>query len=62
MKRLLLTSAAALFATTAFAADPELIVFDWSGYEEEGFYPDYTAKHGDMRTFAFFGEEKGAFQ
>ena len=62
MKRLLLTSAAALFATTAFAADPELIVFDWSGYEEEGFYPDYTAKHGDIPTFAFFGEEEEAFQ
>ncbi|MEM9855116.1 MAG: extracellular solute-binding protein [Pseudomonadota bacterium] len=49
-------------ASAAFAADPELLVFDWSGFEEEGFYGAYLEKHGVAPSYAFFGEEEEAFQ
>ena len=51
-----------IVATSAFAADEELIVFDWSGYEDEGFFQKYIEQHGGSPTFAFFGEEEEAFQ
>lgn len=60
-----LTAAAALFLSTAIAAqaaDPELLVFDWSGFEEEGFFQEYIQKYGDNPSFTFFGEEEEAFQ
>lgn len=58
-----LGSAALLgLASTAFAADPDLLVFDWSGFEEEGFYVKYEEKHGIAPSYAFFGEEEEAFQ
>ncbi|MBY8975206.1 extracellular solute-binding protein [Rhodobacteraceae bacterium NNCM2] len=44
------------------AADPELVVFDWAGYEDPGFYPAYVEKHGDNPTYAYFGDEEEAFQ
>ncbi|MGB3278658.1 MAG: extracellular solute-binding protein [Pseudorhodobacter sp.] len=46
----------------ASAADPELTVFDWAGYEDPEFFTAYTEKHGDGPTFAFFGDEEEAFQ
>lgn len=52
----------AALATAVSAQDPDLLVFDWSGYEEEGFYQHYIDQHGDSPTFAFFGEEEEAFQ
>ena len=55
--------ATALFAaTTSFAADADLVVFDWAGYEDPEFFTTYTAKNGDAPTFAFFGDEEEAFQ
>lgn len=60
--RLLATAFAAVFATTAGAQDPELLVFDWSGFEDPNFFTAYTEKHGAQPTFAFFGEEEEAFQ
>ena len=50
-----------LAASAAIAGD-ELIVFDWSGYEDEGFFQAYIQKHGGPPTFAFFGDEEEAFQ
>jgi len=44
------------------AEDGELTVFDWSGYEDPAFHPDYVKKHGDSPTFTFFGDEEEAFQ
>jgi len=41
------TAVLAVSTTTAFAADPDLLVFDWSG---------------SGPTYAFFGEEEEAFQ
>ncbi len=60
--RLFGTAALAALATTATAQDSELLVFDWSGYEEEGFFIKYAEKHGQGPTYAFFGEEEEAFQ
>ncbi|MEZ5933518.1 MAG: extracellular solute-binding protein [Alphaproteobacteria bacterium] len=63
--RLLLSAAAAVLVITAGssrAADPDLVVFDWAGYEDPNFYQAYTEKYGDAPTFAFFGDEEEAFQ
>lgn len=51
-----------LAAGGAAAADPELTVFDWAGYEDPAFYQEFTDKYGDQPTFAFFGDEEEAFQ
>ena len=54
--------ATALSASVAAnAANDELVVFDWSGYETPEFHPDYSAKHGEP-TFTFFGDEDEAFE
>jgi spermidine/putrescine transport system substrate-binding protein len=52
----------ALTATPAVAADSEIIVFDWAGYEDPAFHEGFTEKHNDSPTFAFFGDEEEAFQ
>lgn len=62
LTKLLGTAALTLASTAAFAADPDLLVFDWSGYEEDGFFIKYAATHGAGPTYAFFGEEEEAFQ
>ena len=49
-------------ADAAKAADEDLVVFDWAGYEEPNFHQDYIAEHGESPTFAFFGDEEEAFQ
>lgn len=54
--------AAMLAGGGAWAADGDLVVFDWGGYEDPGFIQGYIDKHGDSPTFAFFGEEEEAFQ
>jgi len=61
---LALTSAASVLALTvaAHAADRELTVFDWAGWENEGLLVDYAAKHGITPTYAFFGDDDEAFQ
>ena len=62
---IILGLAAALTASAAavtIADDAELIVFDWSGYEDPNFHPKYTEKHGDSPTFTFFGDEDEAFE
>lgn len=62
LTKLLGTAALTLASTAAFAADPDLLVFDWSGYEEDGFFIKYAEQHGSGPTYAFFGEEEEAFQ
>ena len=60
-----LVLAAALAAGTAsiaWAADSELTVFDWAGYEDPAFHPAYAEKYGDSPSFAFFGDEDEAFE
>jgi spermidine/putrescine transport system substrate-binding protein len=49
-------------AMPAAAADPDLLVFDWSGYEDPEFFQGYVEKYGEAPTFAFFGDDDEAFQ
>ncbi|MDO9525440.1 MAG: extracellular solute-binding protein [Gemmobacter sp.] len=59
----LLASVASLaIALPAYAADKDLIVFDWAGFEIDGLTSDYVAKNGDLPTFALFGDDDEAFQ
>lgn len=64
MKKHLLLAASSMvlgLATAAHAADPELIVFDWAGFEDQALIEAYVAKHGQMPTYAFYGDEEEAF-
>ena len=63
-KTLLLASAALALTlgSAARAGDPELTVFDWSGFEEQSLIEPYVAKHGDMPTYALFADDDEAFQ
>ena len=45
----------------AQAADKDLVIFDWAGYEDENFYLSYIDKHGDKPTYSFFSDEEEAF-
>ena len=54
--------ALALPFSFAHAADPELIVFDWAGFEDENLIKAYVEKHGQMPTYALFGDDDEAFQ
>lgn len=60
--RLLTTTILAATALPAFAADPELTVFDWAGFEEPSIFQGYLDKHGDSPTFSFYGDDDEAFQ
>ncbi len=60
--RSLLAGTAALVALPAAAADPDFTVFDWSGYEDPGFFQAYVEQHGTNPTFAFYGDDDDAFQ
>ena len=62
LRQTFLASAALLIAAPALAADPELTVFDWAGWEFDGILTDYVAKHGQHPTYAFYGDEDEAFQ
>lgn len=56
------TALSASAAAIATAADGDLVVFDWSGYEAPEFHPGYIEKHGQSPTFTFFGDEDEAFE
>lgn len=51
-----------LATTSAFAADAELTVFDWAGWDIDGALTQYVAKNGDKPTYSFFGDDDEAFQ
>lgn len=55
------TALAVSGASRVQAADADLTVFDWAGYEDPAFHPDYVEKNGDSPTFAFFADEDEAF-
>lgn len=58
----LTTTAIAVAALPTLAAAEELIVLDWSGYEDPGFIGAYIEEHGGTPNYSFFGEEEEAFQ
>lgn len=46
---------------TAFAGGADLTVFDWSGYEDQGFFGEYMAKYNEAPSYTFFGSQEEAF-
>lgn len=62
MRLLTTTALAAAIALPALAADSELTVFDWAGFEEPSIFQGYIDKHGDSPTYAFYGDDDEAFQ
>ena len=52
----------ALCAAPALAADDELLVFDYSGFEDPAYHQAYVDMHGESPSFSFFGDEDEAFQ
>ena len=64
IKSTLFASAAAILGltTNVWAGDPELTVFDWSGFEDPALVAEYVAKHGDAPSYALFGDDDEAFQ
>lgn len=62
MRLLTTTALATAIALPAFAADGELTVFDWAGFEEPSIFQAYIDKNGDSPTYAFFGDDDEAFQ
>ncbi|GAA0311235.1 extracellular solute-binding protein [Rhodovulum strictum] len=62
MRTFLACSAATLIGSAALAADPELLVLDYSGFENPAFHSKYIEAHGQAPSFSFFGDEEEAFQ
>lgn len=62
--RLLGSVALSLVATSVLAqdADPELLVYDYAGYEEPAYHTKYAEKYGKEPTFTFFGDEEEGLQ
>jgi spermidine/putrescine transport system substrate-binding protein len=52
----------AALSGAARAADAEMTVFDWAGWEIDGVLTDYVAKHGANPTYSFFADDDEAFQ
>lgn len=48
-------------AGSALAEADSLSVFDWSGYEDQGFYGDYVTKYGGAPSYTYFGSVEEAF-
>ena len=43
------------------AEGSDLTVFDWSGYEDKGFFGSYVEKHGSAPSYTFFASQEEAF-
>ena len=56
------TAMLAVLASPAIAADADLTVFDWAGFEEPSIFQGYIDKNGDSPTYAFHGDDDEAFQ
>ena len=53
---------AVALATAAQAADPELTVLDWAGWEIDGALTPYVEKNGQKPTYSFYADDDEAFQ
>jgi spermidine/putrescine-binding protein len=60
----LAVGAAALVSMSGMtlAADKDLVILDWGGFEDTAFFQKYIEKHGDAPTYSFFSDEEEAFQ
>lgn len=63
MKHLSISAIALAMAlpAAAIADGADLTVFDWSGYEDPGFFGDYVQKYGEAPSFTFFGSTEEAY-
>ncbi|WP_435169492.1 ABC transporter substrate-binding protein [Falsirhodobacter sp. 1013] len=61
-KTLLGAASAIALALPAHAADPDLIVLDWAGFDVPGLVQAYIDKNGDAPTYSLFGDDDEAFQ
>ena len=61
---LTLASAASVLALSvaAHAADPDLTVLDWAGWEIDGMLQPYVDKNGQKPSYVFFADDDEAFQ
>jgi spermidine/putrescine transport system substrate-binding protein len=59
-----LISAASVLAMSvaAHAADPDLTVLDWAGWEIDGMLQPYVDKNGQKPSYVFFADDDEAFQ
>jgi spermidine/putrescine transport system substrate-binding protein len=60
--RFLTTAASVGLAMPVLAADADLIVFDWAGFEDPALIQAYHEKHADGPTYSFFADDDEAFQ
>ena len=57
-----ITGLAISFATNMAYADADKVtVFDWSGYEDPGFFGSYVEKYGGSPSYTFFASQEEAF-
>ena len=50
IQRFLAAVGLAIFGVVG-TANAELIIFEWGGYEDENFFPDYMAKYGKAPSY-----------
>ncbi len=62
MKSITLALSGLTLAGSALAQDADLLILDYSGYEDPAYHQAYITAHGDSPTFTFFGDEDEAFQ
>ena len=46
----------------AHSSSDNLVIFDWAGYEDPGFFDEYMKKHKKAPDYSFFADEEEAFQ
>lgn len=56
------TACALALSGAAFAADPDLTIFDWAGWEIDGALQPYVDKWGQKPTYVFYADDDEAFQ
>jgi len=56
------TALALALTAPSFAMAEDLLVFDYSGFEDPSFHQPYIDQHGGQPEFVFFGDEDEAFQ
>jgi putative spermidine/putrescine transport system substrate-binding protein/spermidine/putrescine transport system substrate-binding protein len=59
-----ITLALSLLSASAFAVPAiagEITVFDWSGYDDPGFFEAYVEKYGEAPDFSFFADDQEGF-
>lgn len=55
------TALTGMLTGAAFADGGDLSIFDWSGYEDPGFFGAYIETHGEGPKYSYFADEDEAF-